>query len=226
MKMQTLALFFLRDSGRRRPCLGFHLSVSCRARRKAEKRMASVARAEPVQRARRAARRRSRREQVEASLKELDVRNSKPKTPAAGHAHRAGRADLVEPQVLHHCRRPRRLVFMLVLSAGLGLLPALGFAFAAGFGLPFWLLGFLKKRRENQFLNAFPDAVDVIVRGIKAGLPLLDSLHMIAAEAPGAGARANSAPSSRRKPSACRSAKPAPSSTSACRCRKRISSAS
>ena len=46
------------------------------------------------------------------------------------------------------------------------------------------MLSFLKKRRENKFLNAFPDAVDVIVRGIKAGLPLLDCLKMIAIEAP------------------------------------------
>ena len=64
----------------------------------------------------------------------------------------------------------------------LGLLPAIGFAFAAAFGVPFWLLNYLKKRRENNFLHNFPDAVDVITRGIKAGLPLLDSLKMIAAE--------------------------------------------
>ena len=55
-------------------------------------------------------------------------------------------------------------------------------AFAAALGLPFWLLSYLKKRRENNFLHNFPDAVDVITRGIKAGLPLLDSLKMIAAE--------------------------------------------
>ena len=67
---------------------------------------------------------------------------------------------------------------------GAGLLPALGVGFRRGFGLPLWLLSFLKKRRENKFLNAFPDAVDVIVRGIKAGLPLLDCLKIIAAEAP------------------------------------------
>ena len=48
--------------------------------------------------------------------------------------------------------------------------------------MPYWLLGYLKKRRERRFLNVFPDAVDVIVRGIKAGLPLLDSLKMIALE--------------------------------------------
>ena len=57
-------------------------------------------------------------------------------------------------------------------------------AFAAGFGVPRWLLAFLKKRREAKFLHGFPDAVDVIVRGIKAGLPLLDCLKIIANEAP------------------------------------------
>ena len=57
-------------------------------------------------------------------------------------------------------------------------------AFAAGFGLPLWLLKFLKKRREAKFLPAFPDAVDIIVRGIKAGLPLLESLRIITADAP------------------------------------------
>jgi len=42
----------------------------------------------------------------------------------------------------------------------------------------------MKKRRETKFLNAFPDSVDIIVRGVKAGLPLLDCLKMITVEAP------------------------------------------
>jgi tight adherence protein B len=50
--------------------------------------------------------------------------------------------------------------------------------------MPVWLLKFLKKRRENKFLDAFPDAVDTIVRGVKSGLPLLDSMRLIAIEAP------------------------------------------
>jgi len=45
-------------------------------------------------------------------------------------------------------------------------------------------LGFLKKRREKAFLKALPDAVDVIVRGIKAGLPLFESIKVVAADAP------------------------------------------
>lgn len=64
------------------------------------------------------------------------------------------------------------------------ILAAVGLAFAAGFGLPRWFLKFLKKRREEAFLKALPDAVDVIVRGIKAGLPLFESIKVVAAEAP------------------------------------------
>jgi tight adherence protein B len=68
--------------------------------------------------------------------------------------------------------------------AGGGLLGAVGLSFAAGFGLPRWALSFLKKRREKAFLRALPDAVDVIVRGIKAGLPLFESIKVVAADAP------------------------------------------
>ena len=64
------------------------------------------------------------------------------------------------------------------------MLGAVVMAFAAGFGLPRWLLGYLKKRREKAFLKALPDAVDVIVRGIKAGLPLFESIKVVAADAP------------------------------------------
>ena len=52
------------------------------------------------------------------------------------------------------------------------------------FGLPAWILSFLKKRRIVKFVDAFPNAIDVIVRGIKAGLPLGHCLQIIASEAP------------------------------------------
>ena len=53
-----------------------------------------------------------------------------------------------------------------------------------GLGFPRWLLGYLKNRRETKFLDGFPDSVDIIVRGIKAGLPLLDSMKIIVTDAP------------------------------------------
>jgi tight adherence protein B len=150
--------------------------------RKTERRMASVARSEPVARPTRGPQK-SRREQVEGSLKELEERQKKAKrAPLSVRLTQAGlnwskRKFLVVSGVLGFA------ALLLAWFLGVGLLPTLGFGFAGAFGIPLWLLSFLKKRREARFLNHFPDAVDVIVRGIKAGLPLLDSLKLIASEA-------------------------------------------
>src|SRR6202051_4843885 len=76
------------------------------------------------------------------------------------------------------------VAFAMAMLAGGGLLGAAGLSFAAGLGLPRWVLSYLKKRREKNFLKALPDAVDVIVRGIKAGLPLFESIKVVAADAP------------------------------------------
>ncbi|MGA8651736.1 MAG: type II secretion system F family protein [Xanthobacteraceae bacterium] len=151
--------------------------------RNTERRMASVARAEPIaQRATRTGQK-SRREQVEGTLKQLEARQKASKrVPLPLRLSQAGlnwtpRRFMVTSAALGFG------AFIITMLLGVGLLPALGIAFAAGGGLPFWALSFLKKRRETKFLETFPDAVDVIVRGIKAGLPLLDSLKLIAAEA-------------------------------------------
>ncbi len=50
-------------------------------------------------------------------------------------------------------------------------------------GLPRWMVNFLRKRRMNKFVDEFANAMDVIVRGVKAGLPLNDCVRIIANEA-------------------------------------------
>jgi tight adherence protein B len=151
--------------------------------REAERRKASVARAEPVAARATRAVQRSRREQVEGTLKEMEDRQRKAKrVPLTLRISQAGlswskRRFFVTAAALGVG------AFVLALPTGAGLLPALAIGFAAGCGLPLWLLSFLKKRRENRFLEGFPDAVDVIVRGIRAGLPLLDNLKVVAADA-------------------------------------------
>ena len=182
MKMQTLALF-----GMVATAIGGVVYVFIypllSGERKVEQRRANVTRSEPAARTTGRAPQRSRREQVEETLKELDVRASKPKRPPLHTKIAQAGLSWSKNQFL-------------MISAGLGLagflaafvmagtlLPALGVGFAAAFGVPRWLLSFLKKRREKKFLNHFPDGVDVIVRGIKAGLPLLDSLKIIALDA-------------------------------------------
>lgn len=64
-----------------------------------------------------------------------------------------------------------------------GLLPSLGFGASGGLLLPHMFVNFKRKRRFKRFSNEFPNAVDVIVRGVKAGLPLIDCLKIIASEA-------------------------------------------
>ncbi|QUD90818.1 type II secretion system F family protein [Phenylobacterium montanum] len=60
----------------------------------------------------------------------------------------------------------------------------LGAPVAAGLGLPRWVLGFLAGRRRKRFIEHFSDAIDIIVRGIKSGLPVHDCLKIIARESP------------------------------------------
>ena len=56
--------------------------------------------------------------------------------------------------------------------------------FVGAFGLPRWFLGKLIKRRQNKFLSELANAVDVVVRGVKTGLPLNECLGIIARESP------------------------------------------
>jgi tight adherence protein B len=59
---------------------------------------------------------------------------------------------------------------------------AAGAGFVGFLGFPRWFLGFLRKRRQNTFLNDFADAIDVMVRGLKAGLPVSEAMKIIASE--------------------------------------------
>jgi tight adherence protein B len=63
---------------------------------------------------------------------------------------------------------------LVMLLAGIG----------AGFGLPRWTLGFLKNRREKAFTKEFANAIDVIVRSVKSGLPTNEALKIVAREVP------------------------------------------
>ena len=180
--MDSIALFFLASVAIGGLAWVFVYPILS-GERKAEQRMASVAKNEAVTRTTRGSQK-SRRDVIENTLKEFEERNKKNKrVPLTTRIAQAG---------LTWSKRQYAIVsagigvamFLIGLFTGAGLLPATGLGFAGAFGVPYWLLSYLKKRRETNFLNAFPDAVDVIVRGVKAGLPLLDCMKMITAEAP------------------------------------------
>jgi tight adherence protein B len=180
--MQTLAIFLLATF-----CAGAVAWVLVypylSGEREAEKRMLSVAKPGASVKVNARALK-TRREQVETSLKALEERRKKSSSPPLSiRLVQAGltwskRKFFIVSGILGAS------VFALIFLVDAGVIPAALLGFAAGFGLPRWTLSYLKKRRETRFLDRFPDAIDVITRGIKSGLPLGDSLRVLAAEAP------------------------------------------
>ena len=125
----------------------------------------------------------ARRKQILKTLKEQDQQKKKASLTIASRLRAAGLGDNVR-------------MFWIIsgvvgLLAGVVLLVlrqmpliALGATFAAGLGLPRWVVGMLAKARTKKFTEAFSDAIDIIVRGIKSGLPVHDCLKIIGKECP------------------------------------------
>ena len=57
-------------------------------------------------------------------------------------------------------------------------------ALFSGLVLPFMVLRFLRKRRQKKFSAQFPDAIDIIVRSLRAGHPVPTAVNMVARELP------------------------------------------
>lgn len=74
------------------------------------------------------------------------------------------------------------VVTILAFVAGAPVWTLPGAALAGGIGLPRWFVAFRRARRVKAFLNEFPNALDVIVRAVKSGLPLNDAVRLIASE--------------------------------------------
>jgi tight adherence protein B len=182
MKMQTLVLAFMAATAIGGVAWVF-LYPLLSGERQAEQRRATFAKTEPV--ARRAERQqRSRREQVESSLKDVEDRRKKARNISLNSRIAQAGLSWTKQQFIIISVVIGAVLFIGSLIAGAPILAALLFGFAGGFGLPRWYLNRRKKKRETKFLEVFPDAVDVIVRGLKAGLPLFDSIRVASQDAP------------------------------------------
>ncbi|MGA7003820.1 MAG: type II secretion system F family protein, partial [Pseudolabrys sp.] len=178
--MQILAVFFLVTVAIGGVAYVF-LYPSLSGERKAEQRMQSVTKTEPLARVSRGPQK-SRRDLVESSLKDFDERHKKSKrVPISVRIMRAGLSWSKRKFIIISAFIGLVMAFLGILS-GTGLLGSAGLGFAGAFGVPRWLLSFLRKRREARFIDGLADAVDIIVRGVKAGLPLGDCIRMISVE--------------------------------------------
>jgi tight adherence protein B len=123
-----------------------------------------------------------RRKQVQESLKQIEERERKRKKITLRTLIAQSGLDISVRQFW---------LFSLALGAGMALVPMIfglplylsaGLAFVFSLGFPRWFLGFLRRRRQDIFLRDFADAIDVMVRGLKAGLPVSDAMKVIANE--------------------------------------------
>lgn len=125
----------------------------------------------------------NRRDQVAKSLKELENKEKKARPSLDLRLTQSG-LSITKPQFYAFSGIAAGLSAVTVLLLSGSLLLCLATAFVAGLGLPQWLLAYLRKRRMARFVLELPNAMDVIVRGIKSGLPIGDCLRIIAREAP------------------------------------------
>ena len=128
-----------------------------------------------------------RRKSVQDSLKELDEREKArerniKKPPLRIQLRQAGMTVTLE-RFYAYSAACGVFVTLLAFIAGAPLLVLPGALVAGGIGLPRWFVAFKRTRRVKAFLAEFPNALDVIVRAVKSGLPLNDGVRLIAAEA-------------------------------------------
>jgi tight adherence protein B len=124
----------------------------------------------------------ARRKQITDSLKEIETRRSRKRVSIDDKLTRAGL----------NWSRQQFLIFAALMGMVFGAATffldgnpyiALAMLLVGGAGLPLWVLNFLANRRLKKFVTVFPEAIDIIVRGVRAGLPLGDCLRIVATEA-------------------------------------------
>jgi tight adherence protein B len=128
----------------------------------------------------------SRRRQVADTLKELEGRQKqREKVSLRLRLQRAGLD--IEPRVFWIASVICGLlvgVCIWAIAPNLTIIVPLLGGFVGMFGLPRWVLARMSKRRQYKFTDEFANAIDVIVRGVKTGLPLVECLNIIARESP------------------------------------------
>jgi tight adherence protein B len=77
------------------------------------------------------------------------------------------------------------VVALLLMIKHVPVLISLFIGLAAGLGLPHKVIGMLIKRRVANFTSKFPDAIELLVRGLRSGLPITETLGVVGQEIPG-----------------------------------------
>lgn len=122
-----------------------------------------------------------RRKMIAESLKEVENQNKKKKITLEQRITQAGLTWTPQAFLIGSVGFGLLFAFFLYVVNG-DLMVTIGGLAVGIFGLPNWLLSFLRKRRINKFISEFPGSIDIIIRGVKAGLPVADCFRVIASE--------------------------------------------
>jgi tight adherence protein B len=125
----------------------------------------------------------ARRKQIMTQLQEVERKERKARMTMAARLKHAGLAMTIRTFWMVSGGLGISALLLVLLLTSNPLL-ALGAGIVIGLGLPRWVVGFLGKRRMKKFSSEFANAVDVIVRGIKSGLPVHDCFKIIGRESP------------------------------------------
>lgn len=125
----------------------------------------------------------ARRKQIMVQLREVDRRERKARMTTSAKLKQAGLELSLRTFVIISVVMGL-IGALLAFVLGGNILIVLGVGIAMGLGLPRWVVNMKAKARMKKFSLAFPDAVDVLVRGIKTGLPVHDCFKVIARESP------------------------------------------
>lgn len=102
-----------------------------------------------------------------------------------GRLDRTGKNFTVSQYIYASLGLALAIAVLIYLQSG-ALLLSLGVGLLIGAGLPHLVVGFLIKRRTNEFNSKFPDGIELLVRGLRSGLPVTETLAVVAEEVPGA----------------------------------------
>lgn len=163
------------------------LAPQLMARARLKRRISAVAGTTTVQTDNKANRDSGRkRGELQARLKQAEKDKSKASSRAAAYRRDLQRAGLSMSlqKFLWLCAALGLVAGAIYLLLGYPPIGAPPVAITVGFGLPRLVVRWLGKRRVNKFTHLFADAVDVMVRGIKSGLPVGECLNIIARESP------------------------------------------
>ena len=123
----------------------------------------------------------AKKKQIQESLAELEKRSKRKRVDLQTRIEQAGMS----------IKKQQFLMIFVVIAIALGLVSYIKFenptisaliAVMVAVGMPNFVLARMRKRRTKKFVDALPGALDIIVRGVRAGLPLGDTLRIIAQE--------------------------------------------